>query len=79
MKNYDKYLRKVRKLLLNYENIKPKFEGVFEDFSIGKIMQIGPIALEEVQNFNSLEEECSEINKIKKALYIAAGYFSIGT
>ena len=54
VKNYDKYLRKVRKQLLNYDKMKPKYESVFEDFSIGKIMQIGAVTLEEVRNFNNL-------------------------
>ena len=26
-----------------------------------------------------MEEECSEVGKIRKALHIAAGFFSIGT
>ena len=42
-------------------------------------MQIIPISIHELKNCNGLEEECSEIEKIKKSLLIAAGYFSIGT
>ena len=42
-------------------------------------MQIAPLALGDVLKKIDLAEECSDIGKIRKALHLAAGFFSIGT
>ena len=50
-----------------------------EAYGMSKILQLSPLTLQEAQTLSDLEEECSEIEIARKVLYIAAGYFSIGT
>ena len=56
-----------------------RIEKQLQMFGMSKVLQLSPLTLQEAQTLSDLEEECSETEIAKKVLYIAAGYFSIGT
>ena len=50
-----------------------------ENFSLGQLMQVGPVGLEKMQSKVSVAGELSYLRKIYKAIYISIAHFTMAT
>jgi hypothetical protein len=86
-KNLERFMNKAKKSINMFQK-KIKFRSELldhkqvqqlQEFSIGSIMQIFPVAAPELYERKWLKEELTPMSKIYKALYISIAHFTMAT
>lgn len=74
-----KYLAKLRHSNNHRKDMTEKTAASFQDFTIGDVMQISPITLQEIEQKLSSREDLTLVNKLNKAMYISICFFVMAT
>jgi hypothetical protein len=73
------YMRRLQESQTLPEESMEIYKNSFQNYSIGTIMQISPVELDQQTDKLDLKHEISIIQKHFKAIYLSVGHFILGT